>query len=95
MEPFLAIGELLKEKGHRVICAFPEQFSILAQDSHLEFASLGRQFIEMLDSSAGKAVLGASGSRLKKILAYIKLAGKQTEINKELVHKQYELVENP
>ena len=33
MEPFLAIGEILKEKGHAVICAFPEQFRDLAEDS--------------------------------------------------------------
>ena len=26
IEPFLAIGKNLKEKGHQVICAFPEQF---------------------------------------------------------------------
>jgi len=26
MEPFLAIGDILIEKGHKVICAFPEQF---------------------------------------------------------------------
>ncbi|MGD9900762.1 MAG: glycosyltransferase, partial [Calditrichaceae bacterium] len=50
MEPFMAIGEILKEKGHRVICAFPEQFRNLAQDSALEFASLGTKFIKMLDS---------------------------------------------
>lgn len=31
MEPFLAIGEILKEKEHRVICAFPEQFRDLAE----------------------------------------------------------------
>jgi UDP:flavonoid glycosyltransferase YjiC (YdhE family) len=30
MEPFLAIGEILKEKGHRVVCAFPGQFKDLA-----------------------------------------------------------------
>ena len=26
VEPFLAIGKLLTEKGHKVICAFSEQF---------------------------------------------------------------------
>lgn len=29
VEPFLAIAEILKEKGHRVIGAFPEQFRAL------------------------------------------------------------------
>jgi sterol 3beta-glucosyltransferase len=94
MEPFLAIGQMLKEKGHHVICAFPDQFRNLVKDSNMEFASLGTKFIEMLDSDIGKAALGGSGSGLKKFIAFIKLAGKQTEINKELVNKQYELIES-
>lgn len=94
MEPFLAIGEILKEKGHDVMCAFPEQFRNLAEDANLEFASLGKKFIEMLDSDDGRAALGGSGSGLKKFIAYVRLAKNQTEINKELVHKQYELIES-
>ncbi len=94
MEPFLSIGLILKEKGHKVICAFPEQFKYLAEGSNLEFASLGTKFIDMLNSDDGKAAMGGGGSGLKKFLAYVKLARNQTEINKELVNKQYELIEN-
>ncbi|MBN2029889.1 glycosyltransferase family 1 protein [bacterium] len=93
MEPFLAIGEILKEKGHEVICAFPEQFRNLAEDSSLKFASLGSKFIDLLESDAGKVAFGGSGSGFKKMMAYIKLAMKQTETNKELVYKQYKLIE--
>jgi sterol 3beta-glucosyltransferase len=88
MEPFLAIGEILKENGHQVICAFPEQFRNLAEDSNMEFASLGTEFIDMLDSDVGKDALGG-GSGLKKILANVKLVSNQTEVNKQLVNKQY------
>ena len=94
MEPFLAIGEILKEKGHHVTCAFPEQFRHLADDSNLEFASLGSKFLEMLESDVGKAALGGGGSGLTKFIATLKLAGNQTEINRELVDKQYEIIEN-
>ncbi len=94
MEPFLAIGEILKEKGHQVICAFPDQFRNLVENSNMEFASLGTKFIEMLDSDVGKAALGGSGSGLKKFLANVKLAKNQTEINKELINKQYEIIES-
>lgn len=93
MEPFLAIGEILLEKGHQVICAFPEQFKSIAEESNLEFASLGTKFIELLDSDEGRAAMGGSGSGFKKFLAYVKLAMRQTEVNKELVQQQYELVE--
>ncbi|MCK4466094.1 MAG: glycosyltransferase family 1 protein [Bacteroidales bacterium] len=94
MEPFLAIGEILKEKGHQVICAFPEQFRNLVENSNMEFASLGTKYIEMLDSEVGKAALGGSGSGLNKMLAYIRLAKNQTEANKELTDKQYEIIES-
>ena len=94
MEPFLAIGEILKEKGHQVICTFPEQFRNLVEDSNLEFATLGTKYIEMLDSDLGKAAMGGSASGLMKFLAYVKLAKNQTEANKELTNKQYEIIES-
>jgi UDP:flavonoid glycosyltransferase YjiC (YdhE family) len=93
MEPFLAIGEILKKKGHQVICAFPEQFGSLAEESNMEFASLKKEYIEMLNSDDGKAVMGGSGSGLRKIIANIRLARKSTDVNKELIKSQSELIE--
>ena len=93
MEPFLAIGEILRAKGHQVICAFPEQFRDLAEDSNLVFASLGTKLIELLESDIGKAAMGGSGSGLKKILAIIKLATNQKESQREIVINQYEIIE--
>ncbi len=93
MEPLLAIGQLLKQRGHEVICLFPEQFRSLAEDTGLGFASLGPRFLEMLDSEDGKAALGGSGGGLKKILAYIRLGTRYRGINKELVQKQCEIIE--
>jgi len=93
MEPLLAIGEILREKGERVICAFPEQFRDLAEDANMEFASLGTRFVELLDSDVGKAALGGSGAGFKKFLATMKLAQVQTKANKEMIHKQYEIIE--
>ena len=94
MEPFLAIGEILKEKGHQVICAFPEQFRDLAEDSSMEFASLGSGYIEMFDIDYGKSAMRGNASGLKKFIAYVRLAKNQTEANKELTNKQYEIIEN-
>jgi len=87
MEPFISIGELLKEEGHQVICAFPEQFRDLAEGSNLEFTSLGTKYIDILNSDEGRAAMGGEGSGFKKLLAFIKLARNQTEVNKELVNK--------
>ncbi len=92
MEPFLATGEILKEKGHQVICAFPEQFRKLADDSNLGFASLGLKYIDLLDSKEGKAAMGGA-TGFKKIKGTIKLALNQTDANKELLFKQQEIIE--
>ncbi len=92
MEPFIAIGELLLKKGHQVVCAFPEQFRELVSNADMRFISLGPEFIDLLESDAGKTALGGEGSRFKKILAYVKLARNSTEVNKLLIHKQNEIV---
>jgi len=92
MEPFLAIGELLKGRGHQVICAFPEQFRELANESNLDFASLGSKFINLLESEEGKAAMGGS-TGFKKIAGTIKLALNQNDANKGLLFKQQEIIE--
>lgn len=93
MEPFLAIGNLLVSHGHDVTCAFPEQFRPLAEKSHIKFASLGSSFLEMLDSENGRIAMGGSGSGFRKLLAYIRLSRNQTELQKELILKQREIIE--
>jgi len=92
MEPFLAIGEMLKLRGHQVICLFPEQFSPLAKDSGLEFASLGHDFIDMLNSETGRTAMGGGGSGMSKFLAIVKMARMQKPINQELVKRQYDTI---
>ena len=92
MEPFLAIGEILKENGHHVICLFPEQFRKLAEDSGFEFATLGTEFIDMLDSPAGKIAMGGGSFGFKKMRAYIKLISMQSSVNKGMILKQEALI---
>ncbi|WP_304236597.1 glycosyltransferase [Jiulongibacter sediminis] len=93
MEPFLAIAEILQERGHKVICLFPEQFRSLAEDSGFEFASLGTEFIEMLNSPVGVTVMGGGRFGFKKIRALLKLASMQKEINKAMILKQESVIE--
>ena len=91
IEPFLAVGKILKEKGHQVICAFSEQFRELTESNELEFASLGSRLFDLHNSDAGKIAMGG-GKGLKKTFAFIKLAMKQTGPNKEKETKLYELI---
>lgn len=92
MEPFLAIGEILKEKGHEVTFLFPEQFHALVEDSGAQFESLGRAFIDMLESDLGKFAMGGAGPWWKKLGAYIKMARMQGDINKHMMEQQRKIV---
>lgn len=92
MEPFLAIGQSMKEKGHAVTCLFPEQFRNLVEESGFAFESLGSAFMKMLESDLGKFALGGGGSQFKKIGAFIKLAKIQRENNKAMVQKQFDTI---
>lgn len=93
IEPFLALGQILKAEGHEILCAFPEQFEQLATQANLEFKSLGKKFIELLESEDGKAAMGgASGWR--KLIGTIRLAMNQSEANKEIVFNQEKIIKD-
>jgi len=92
IEPFLAIGKILQEKGHQVICAFSEKFREETESCDIEFASLGRKNDDVLESNTNKIVMGGSG--IKKILAFVKLMklAQSEKIPQEKEYKLYELV---
>jgi len=93
IEPFLAIGEMLRDKGHDVLCLFPEQFRHLAEDSGLKFESLGTKFLDLIDSPAGRIAMGGGRFGWKKIKAYKTLISKQSSVNSEMMRLQYEVIE--
>ena len=93
IEPFLAIGIILKEKGHHIICAFSEKFREQTESYDIEFASLGRKNDDVLESDANRTVMGGSG--IKKFFAYIKLMklAQNKKVPQEKEFKLYELVQ--
>lgn len=93
MEPFLALGEILKAAGHETICLMPEQFRPLAEAGGHAFESLGPEFMELLESDLGKLALGGSGTALQKMVAYTKLQKQYAQINILLMQRQQEVVE--
>jgi len=88
--PFLAIGKILKEKGHLVICAFSEKFREVTESYDVEFASLGRKNDDVLESDANRTVMGGSG--IKKFFAYIKLM-RLAQSQKAPQEKEFKLFE--
>lgn len=93
MEPFLALGQGLVRRGHRVLCAFPGQFGHLAEEAGLEHASLGFELLDLLESDLGRAALGGAGSAWSRLVANIRLARRQKDANRALVERQHESVE--
>jgi len=92
IEPFLAIGKILKEKGHQVICAFSEQFRELTENCDIEFASLGKKNDDLFEIDAARTAIGGSG--IKKFFAWIKLIklAKNQKVPQEKEFKLYEIV---
>lgn len=90
MEPFLAVGALLKQEGHDIACAMPEQFRALVLECGFRFHSLGSEFVALIESDTGKAALGGRTSFFGKLRAYVRLAGSFKRINREMLRRQQE-----
>lgn len=94
IEPFLALGEILTKKGHKIIYSFPKQFARLVDDQE-NFFPLSSKFIELLESEEGKLIMtGGKANILKKIKSIYKLYREGKQINKLLVSEQYDILES-
>ena len=93
IEPFLAVGEKLLARGHCVIAAFPSQFAHLARESGLHFLGLDPVFLEMIEGEIGKRVLGGSGNRMQRLIAFFQLWKLSTQVNNNLFRQQRQFIE--
>ncbi|MFY0599958.1 MAG: glycosyltransferase family 1 protein [Cyclobacteriaceae bacterium] len=93
MEPFLALAEYLKRRGHEVVVAFPEQFRGLAEDSATNFYSLGSEFMELMEGEDGKMIMGGKATIFQKFLALIRLYKRGVKVNSDMVLRQKELLD--
>jgi hypothetical protein len=92
MEPFIALGHLLKSKGHDVYCLFPQQFSHLAIESGLKVHALSKSFIELVESKEGKIAMGGKGTIFQKMWALLVLYKKSLLVNAEMVDQQHDFI---
>jgi len=67
IEPFLAIAERLRKKGHEVVCAFPVQFQKLVDETKYEFFGLSEMFLELIEGEKAKMILGGKVRLSRKI----------------------------
>src|SRR5690606_21675712 len=97
MEPFLAIGELLKEKGWDILCVFPEQFRETVEEMGFQFKGFSKEFLEIMDDKETKIVLGGQGSLFKRIRILIKISRIGIKLSKDMTQLQHKILaeENP
>lgn len=88
VEPFLAAGLLLRQRGQRVTCVFPEQFGELTQRAGLDFRPLDRRFLELLEGRSGRAITGGEGGTLRRLGHYYRLARQSMSLQKDLARQQ-------
>lgn len=92
VEPFLAVGELLRGRGHEVVFSFPEQLGELVPDG-FGFYPLSPDFLALLESEEGRVVMGGSVGPARKLRAFYTVYERGMRVNKVLIREQYEIIE--
>ncbi|MBP8292011.1 MAG: glycosyltransferase family 1 protein [Caldilineaceae bacterium] len=65
VQPYVALGQGLRAAGHRVVLVAPAQFAAFVAGNGLEFAALPAEFLDLLQTGAGKAAVAGKGNPLK------------------------------
>ncbi len=94
MEPFLAIAELLKEKGWDVLCVFPEQFRETVEEMGFRFEGFTKEFLKIMDAHETKMVMAGQGSVFKRIKILIKISRTGIRLSNEMVGLQYKVLKD-
>jgi UDP:flavonoid glycosyltransferase YjiC (YdhE family) len=84
------MGSILKEAGHDVFYAFPEQYKKLVPEN-CPFFPFSASFLELIEGKEGKIVMGGKAGLLPKIRALTYLYRQGKKVNQLLVRQQYEI----
>ena len=90
-EPFVGVGEMLREKGDQVFFSFPEQFRYVAEESGFPFFSQGKEFLDRMKSP--DVDLAISGGGMEKWKALLRLARASGDSMFNLAFLQKEIIE--
>jgi sterol 3beta-glucosyltransferase len=91
VEPFLSLAEILKDDGHEFVGAFPEQFRELTEAAGIRFQSLGAEFLDLLDTKAGRLAMGGDGGRWRKFGSLVSLARQSMPIQRAMTARQHQI----
>ncbi|MGB3339069.1 MAG: glycosyltransferase [Devosia sp.] len=79
IQPYLALGLGLNERGHEVMIAAPSQFETFIQSRGISFAALPGEYLDLMDSPEAKAAMEGSGGFAAglKMLKHFKPIGRK------------------
>jgi hypothetical protein len=89
IEPFLAVGEIMSERGWDVVCLFPEQFRATTEAMGFRFHGFSAEFLKLIDGSDAREILGGEGSALSRVRNWASLARKGMRLARESVALQH------
>lgn len=89
VEPFLAVGEVLRERGWDVVCLFPEQFRSMTEAMGFRFHGFSEEFLKLIEGSDAKEILGGEGRAFSRLKNWATLARKGMKLAAESVEVQH------
>ncbi|XWN33509.1 MAG: glycosyltransferase [Devosia sp.] len=84
VEPFIALGRGLVERGHSVTLCTAERFRAFVEGHAISFAPLSNASLDLIDTRDGKVMLEGAAGWLRRIGAAIRLARHSGPINEAL-----------
>jgi len=91
IEPFVAIAQLLQERGCEVICVFPEQYRKTVEKSGLSFKGFSRDILDLMESKESKMFFGKQGSLFNRIRILPGIARRSLKIAKDSLSFQHRI----
>jgi sterol 3beta-glucosyltransferase len=89
IEPFLAVGEILRERSWEVVCLFPEQFRGMTEAMGFRFHGFSSEFLKLIEGSDAKEILGGEGGVFSRLRNWVSLAKKGMNLARESVDIQH------
>jgi len=91
IEPFVAIAQLLQERGCGVICVFPEQYRDTVEISGLSFKGFSRGILDLMESKEAKMFFGKQGSLFKRMRILPGMVTRSFKLAKDSLSLQHQI----